>query len=57
MTFDLSDQMTMVVIAALGNHPYREAAPVIAEMQRQANAQQRPVMPGNGKAEGAQPVQ
>jgi hypothetical protein len=53
MTFDLSDQMTMVVIAALGNHPYREAAPVIAEMQRQANAQQRmpgmPSMPGNGK--------
>lgn len=57
MTFDLSDQMTMVVIAALGNHPYREAAPVIAEMQRQANAQQRPVMPGNRKAEEAQPVQ
>jgi hypothetical protein len=45
MRFDLSDQMTMTVLNALSNHPYREAAPVIAEMQRQANSQ-RPQ--GNG---------
>ncbi len=55
MTFELSDQMTMVVITALGNHPYREAAPVIMEMQRQANAQ-RPLPQTNGRDE-AQPAQ
>ncbi len=47
MVFELSDQMTMVVIQALGNHPYKDAAPVIIEMQRQANAQRMPQ--GNGK--------
>jgi hypothetical protein len=48
--FELSEQMTAVIANALGNHPFREAAPVINEIQRQIN-NQRP-MPGvatNGK--------
>ena len=35
----LSEQMTMMVLNALGNHPYREAAPVIVELQRQISKQ------------------
>lgn len=50
MRFELSDQMVMVIVSALGNHPYREAAPVIMELQRQVN-NQRP--PTNGSAEEA----
>jgi hypothetical protein len=36
---ELSDQALMVVMNALGNHPYREAAPVVVEIQRQYNQQ------------------
>lgn len=50
MIFDLSDPMTMVIIEALGNHPYKEAAPVIGELQRQINSQRPPVQ-SNGKVE------
>ena len=39
MRLDLSDQALMTIMAALGNHPYREAAPAIMELQRQINAQ------------------
>lgn len=46
--FELSEQMTMVIADALGNHPYKEAAPVIAEIQRQVNNQRIP-MGGNGR--------
>jgi hypothetical protein len=49
---ELPDQMMAVIADALGNHPYREAAPVVAEVQRQINVQQRPptTQPmGNGR--------
>jgi hypothetical protein len=49
---ELPEQMMAVIASALGNHPYREAAPVIAEVQRQINVQQRTqAMPpmGNGR--------
>jgi hypothetical protein len=49
-TFELSEQMAAVIVSALGNHPYREAAPVIAELQRQAT-KQMPLPPTNGKAD------
>lgn len=46
--FILNEQMTMVIAEALSNHRYRDAAPVIAEMQRQMS-KQKP-HPGNGDA-------
>lgn len=36
---ELTEQMTMVIAEALGNHPYKESAPVIAEIQKQVNSQ------------------
>lgn len=42
--FDLSEQMTMVIAEALSNHRFKDAAPVIHEIQRQINAQR----PSNG---------
>lgn len=48
---DLSEQMLGVIAEALANHRFRDAAPVIAELQRQINAQ-RPM--GNGRDEAAQ---
>jgi hypothetical protein len=45
MRFELSDQTMMVIMTALGNHAYREAAPVIADLQQQYN-QQRQQMNG-----------
>lgn len=48
---ELSEQMVMVIINALGNHAYREAAPVIAELHKQVNNQRISMPPSNGKAE------
>lgn len=50
---ELSEQMTMIIVAALGGHPYREAAPVIAELQKQINNQRMPMPPPNGNANEA----
>ncbi len=47
---ELTEQMTMIIATALGNHPYREAAPVIVELQRQINMQQA-ARASNGGAE------
>lgn len=49
--FELSEQMTAVIVNALGNHPYRESAPVIAELQRQINRQMASRQTANGKTE------
>ena len=51
LKLELSEQMVMVIANALGNHPYRESAPVIAEIQRQINGQVRQPPPINGNAE------
>lgn len=48
---ELSEQMMGVIASALGSHPYREAAPVIHELQRQINNQRMPMPPTNGKME------
>lgn len=40
----LTDQMVAVIAEALSNHRFRDAAPVIQEMQRQIN-EQRPLRP------------
>lgn len=46
---ELSNEALAVIGAALGNHPYRVAAPVIAELQRQIDAQApKPAGMGNG---------
>lgn len=48
-TLTISDQMLVVIAAALGNHPYRESAPVILEIQKQISNQRVPSPPTNGK--------
>lgn len=42
---ELSQEMLAIIASALGNHPYRMAAPVVAEIQRQIDSQ----IPKNGK--------
>ena len=42
LKFTLSLDMTNVIMDALGGTPYRTAAPVIAELQRQAQPQMQP---------------
>lgn len=37
--FEFSEQMTGIIAEALSNMPYRKSAPVIAEMQKQIEAQ------------------
>jgi hypothetical protein len=37
--FELSEPMTMVIVNALSNQPFREVAQVITELQRQINSQ------------------
>lgn len=39
--FELSPQMISVISQALGNAPYSVAAPVVTELQRQINEQQK----------------
>ena len=46
---ELTEQMVMVIATALGNHPYREAAPVILEIQKQINGQRMPTQPLEGQ--------
>jgi hypothetical protein len=50
---ELSEQMVAIVGEALGNVPFKIAAPVIAEIQKQIEAQ-RPKT--NGKAEFSEAV-
>ena len=42
LNFKLSLDMTNVIMDALGGTPYRTAAPVIAELQKQAAPQMQP---------------
>lgn len=44
---ELSTEMIAVIAAALGNHPYRQAAPVIAAIQRQFDAQTQSAKPSS----------
>jgi 16S rRNA A1518/A1519 N6-dimethyltransferase RsmA/KsgA/DIM1 with predicted DNA glycosylase/AP lyase activity len=45
---ELSEQMVAVVGEALGNMPYKISAPVVAEIQKQIEAQ-RPKANGKGE--------
>lgn len=54
---ELTEQMTMIIINALGNHPYKEAAPVIRELQQQINAQMAQRPPTNGQEPKVNDVQ
>ena len=38
---ELTDQMVAVIGAALGNYPFKDAAPVVAEIQKQIGNQQK----------------
>jgi hypothetical protein len=40
---ELTEQMFSVIANALGNLPFKDAAPVIAEVQRQINVQRAPM--------------
>ena len=44
----LSEQMLSVIAEALANHRFRDAAPVIGEIQKQINAQMPRPPAGNG---------
>ena len=52
-TLELHERMVMVIIQALGNFAYKDSAPVIAELQKQINAQTGPR--SNGKDVNVQP--
>jgi len=60
--FELNQDMTNVVSVALGELPYKVSAPVIAEMQKQINAQQAQAaenvvaIPAKPEAVEAEPV-
>lgn len=41
LKFELSEQQLEVISRALANAPYGQVAPVIAELQKQYNAQQQ----------------
>jgi hypothetical protein len=49
--FEFSEQHTREIAAVLEGAPYRIAAPILAEMQKQISEQQKPpIQPqGNGK--------
>lgn len=54
---ELSQQMIQVIADALGNSPYRVAAPVLNEMQKQINEQQAPApMPEKAPKELVRPA-
>ncbi len=42
LKLELSEQMIAVIGQALGQAPYNVAAPVVAEIQKQINAQKAP---------------
>ena len=41
LKFELSAEMVQIIGKALGSQPYDYVAPVIAELQKQINAQQK----------------
>ena len=49
LKFELTEQQVAVIGKALGAQPYDLAAPVIAELQKQIAAQQKPKEPGELK--------
>jgi|KBSMisStandDraft_5_1062788.scaffolds.fasta_scaffold20169_2 hypothetical protein len=51
LRFEINEQMMTVIAEALSNHRYRDAAPVINELQRQVNMQLADRPQANGKAE------
>ena len=50
LKFELSMDMTNVILNALGDAPYRVAAPVIAILQAQAQPQMQPQLVPEDKA-------
>jgi hypothetical protein len=53
---ELSEQMIQVIGEALGNAPFKTSAPVIAELQKQINAQQDEAPAQSKQANGGQPI-
>jgi len=53
ITLTLSNEMVVTIGQVLEGAPYRIAAPILAEMQKQISEQQNPSMPvaTNGKTE------
>jgi len=51
--FELSEQMTAAIFKCLGDHPFRDVAHVIGELQRQIDQQQRMQMPQQSAGNGA----
>lgn len=56
MKFELEEKMVQVIALALGEIPYKIAAPVINELQRQIDAQQSKP-PENKPAEDPPPAE
>jgi hypothetical protein len=55
LRFEFTEQMAQQIAEIIQGAPYRVAAPILQEMQKQINAQQAPPPSGNGK-EVAEPV-
>jgi hypothetical protein len=56
LKFEFSEQMTRQIAEALENMPYRFAAPILAEMQKQISAQQKEkTAQGNGRESALPP--
>jgi len=51
LKFELSVEMTNIILNALGETPYRIAAPVIAVLQAQAQPQMQPQLVPDKKPE------
>lgn len=51
LKFELTEQMVVAMVQVLRTGPYNVVAPILNELQRQANAQpQLPLSGSNGKA-------
>ena len=44
LTFELSEQMAVTIGQILGKAPYEVVAPILAEMQKQIDAQKNPAV-------------
>jgi hypothetical protein len=52
LTFKLTVEQTNVIMEALGNAPYRVAAPIVALLQQQAAPQMQPQLVSEPKESG-----
>ena len=55
--FEFSEQHTREIAAVLEGAPYRVAAPILAEMQKQISAQQKTELPQQQNGQRLKPIE